>query len=74
MATRTILIDDLDGSSRAEADVQPVTFGLDGQAYEIDLSAENRAQLAQILAPYMTAGRKLMPGVKRQRRPRSESR
>jgi hypothetical protein len=74
MATRTILIDDLDGSSGSTADVQPAAFALDGQAYEIDLSATHRAELAQILAPYMTAGRQLTPAVQRKRRPRSDSR
>jgi hypothetical protein len=56
-----VLIDDLDGS---ESDVQPVSFSIDGQAYEIDLSAENRQQLDALLQPYIAAGRR----AKRQRR------
>ncbi|QGJ91609.1 lsr2-like DNA bridging protein [Microbacterium phage Ekko14] len=70
MATRTIelLTDDLDGSDGD--DVATVTFGLQGVTWEIDLSAENAAQLDQLLQPYMDAGRR----VKRPRRRRSESR
>ncbi|QJD50744.1 Lsr2-like DNA bridging protein [Microbacterium phage PuffyCat] len=68
MATRTIelLSDDLDGS---EGDVETVTFALGSTSWEIDLSADNRAQLDQLLQPYMDAGRR----VKRPRRRRSGS-
>ncbi len=61
MAQRTVvtLIDDLDDS---EAD-QTVEFGLDGVAYEIDLSEKNASGLRDALADYVaharrTAGRR----------------
>lgn len=43
MARTTVMLfaDDTDGTKA----VQTVTFGLDGKAYEIDLSEENAAQL-----------------------------
>jgi hypothetical protein len=52
--TQVLLIDDLDGSAAEET----VTFGLDGSAYEIDLSAENASQLRDVLADYVANGRK----------------
>lgn len=57
MAKQTIIeyVDDLDGSP---AD-GPVTFALNGLGYEIDLSTANHAKLAEFLAPYIEAGRKL---------------
>jgi hypothetical protein len=59
MATRTLVTiqDDLDGSGGAEA----VTFGLDGRAYEIDLTPKNREKLEGALAPYLAAARKVAP-------------
>ncbi len=36
-----------------------VRFGLDGEAYEIDLSAHNAEALRQAFAPYVRAGRKV---------------
>jgi hypothetical protein len=47
------LVDDFDGSPAAET----VTFALDGATYEIDLSAENAAELRDVLQPWMDAGR-----------------
>lgn len=35
------------------------TFGLDGTSYEIDLGEQNRAKLAQTIAPYIQAGRRV---------------
>lgn len=52
--TQVLLIDDLDGSSADET----VAFGLDGSAYEIDLSAKNANQLRKQLAHYVAKGRK----------------
>ena len=46
--------DDLDGS---HAD-QTVPFGLDGAAYEIDLSHANATTLRTALEPYVTAARR----------------
>jgi len=57
MARRTTvtLEDDLTGGS-AEATVR---FGLDGKAYEIDLSAKNAQKLRKALARYVSAGRRV---------------
>jgi hypothetical protein len=52
--TQVLLIDDLDGSSADET----VDFGLDGSAYEIDLSSKNAAQLRDALANYVAHSRK----------------
>jgi len=52
--TQVLLIDDLDGSSADET----LNFGLDGAAYEIDLSADNAGLLRKALADYVAAGRR----------------
>ncbi|NYI05195.1 histone-like nucleoid-structuring protein Lsr2 [Allostreptomyces psammosilenae] len=59
MAQRVVvnLYDDIDGSAGEET----VVFGLDGQRYEIDLSAANAEQLRSLLAPYVQAGRRRTP-------------
>jgi hypothetical protein len=49
-----VLVDDLDDS---EAD-ETVTFGLDGDTYEIDLSAANASQLREALAPFVGHARR----------------
>jgi hypothetical protein len=46
-------VDDLDGSDAAGT----VSFGLDGRAYEIDLSDENAARLRDSLASFVAAAR-----------------
>jgi hypothetical protein len=48
------LVDDIDGSEAQET----VSFGLDGAAYEIDLTGEHAAALRDSLAPYVGAARK----------------
>jgi hypothetical protein len=48
------LVDDIDGSEAEET----VLFGLDGAAYEIDLTGEHAAALRDSLAPYVGAARK----------------
>lgn len=53
------LIDDLDGD-RAE---ETVAFGLDGKAYEIDLSTNNADKLRDALANFVSAARR--PGGRR---------
>jgi hypothetical protein len=57
MAQREIieLVDDLDGGAADET----VSFGLDGHAYEIDLSAKNARKLRQTLARYESAARRV---------------
>ena len=47
-------VDDLDGSDAAGT----VSFGLDGRAYEIDLSDDNAGKLRDALAPFVAAARK----------------
>jgi hypothetical protein len=50
----TVITDDLDGSSGAEA----VRFTFDGRAYEIDLGPANRERLLESLLPFIDAGRR----------------
>jgi len=50
--TITRLIDDLDGGEAQET----VKFGLDGHAYEIDLSAKNATKLRNALAAFVENG------------------
>ena len=52
--TVTRLIDDVDGTDAAQA----IAFGLDGVAYEIDLSDENALRLRDELARWVRAGRR----------------
>ncbi|GAA5037716.1 hypothetical protein HNP84_003187 [Thermocatellispora tengchongensis] len=59
---RELLIDDIDGSEAAYS----TKFGLDGVAYEIDLSEENEEKLRKALAPFINAARP----VKRERQGR----
>lgn len=53
-----ILVDDLDGGPADEN----VKFGLDGANYEIDLSAENAAELRSSLEKFVAAARKASGG------------
>ncbi|MBM7771456.1 hypothetical protein JOD54_001660 [Actinokineospora baliensis] len=64
------LVDDLDGSEAEET----VEFGLDGAAYQIDLSTDNAEKLRDILGDFVerarrSGGRKRPPG----RAPRTAS-
>jgi hypothetical protein len=52
--TTVTLIDDLDGDQADET----ITFGVDGRAFEIDLSAPNAARLREVFAPLVQAGRR----------------
>ncbi|PPF25842.1 hypothetical protein C5C36_15645 [Rathayibacter sp. AY1G1] len=58
MAQKLTLIDDLDGSP-IEGDGGTVTFSIDGANYEIDLSAENTAELRRVFEKYVDAGRRV---------------
>lgn len=49
-----LIKDDLDGSEGAN----PVTFGLDGTWYEIDLTEKNAEKLRRALAGYVAVGRR----------------
>jgi hypothetical protein len=50
-----VLVDDLDGGPADET----VSFGLDGTAYEVDLSRANADRLRDLLAPYVAGGRRV---------------
>ena len=49
-----ILEDDLDGTDAVET----ISFGLDGQSYEIDLNSNHAKELRNTLSRYAAAGRK----------------
>ncbi len=51
----TKLVDDLDGGAASET----VTFGLDGQLFEIDLSAKNAKKLRSELAIFIEHGNRV---------------
>ena len=50
---RVLLTDDIDGVDGAET----ITFGLDGQTWEIDLAKTNRDRFTRMLAPYVAVAR-----------------
>jgi hypothetical protein len=52
---QVLLLDDLDGGQATET----VTFGLDGDTFEIDLSDSNAAKLRESLAGFVGAARKV---------------
>jgi hypothetical protein len=64
---QVLLVDDIDGSEATET----VSFGLDGVAYEIDLSSGNAGQLRNELAQYVDHARKSGTAQLRRRRPRN---
>ena len=53
MAQRIVLIDDLDGSEASTT----LTYAIDGQDYEIDLSEENAEKFRTTLAPFIEKSR-----------------
>ena len=57
------LVDDLDGT--ASADINTVTFSLDGASYEIDLNENNAERLRESLARYLGAARRTGGRIKR---------
>jgi hypothetical protein len=50
-----VLIDDLDGTEASET----VKFAVDGNTYEIDLTAAHAGELRQTLAPWVGHARKI---------------
>lgn len=54
MVTRTILVSDLSGEPEAET----VKIGWKADWYEAELTATERDELDEMLAPYISAGRK----------------
>lgn len=65
---QVLLTDDLDGS---EAD-ETVPFALDGISYEIELSESNAQKLRDVLASYITAGRRVGGRSTRRQKPAAE--
>jgi hypothetical protein len=55
MATRTILIDDLDGTEA----FRTIRFAFDGKLFEIDLSREHYDSFKHGFTPWMDAGREV---------------
>ena len=53
MAQKIVLIDDLDGSEASTT----LTYALDGQDYEIDLSEKNAEKFRTTLAPFIEKSR-----------------
>ncbi len=51
---QVLLVDDMDGGVATET----VSFGIDGSAYEIDLSANNATMLRAALADYVAHARR----------------
>ena len=54
MASKTIIVDDLDGSEGA----QTIQFSIQGSDYEVDLTDSNAAKLQEALEPYVKVARK----------------
>lgn len=52
MATKTIRVDDLDGS---EGDVSALSFSVDGVQYSIDLNSKNQKKFRDAISPYVAA-------------------
>ena len=52
---QVILVDDIEGGEAEET----VSFGLDGVAYEIDLSGKNANSLRDALSPYVEVARRV---------------
>jgi hypothetical protein len=75
--TTVQLIDDLDGTVIDGDNGGTVAFAFAGEAYEIDLTAANRAALEAALAPYLAVarpvGRRRNAGAASAVRPRDES-
>lgn len=60
MARKSVLVvvDDISGNTLPDKQGQTVRFGLDGQDYEIDLSADNAADFRRSVRRYVDAGRR----------------
>lgn len=60
MATRSLIVDDLDGT---DTNVATISFSFQDVSYEIDLSPANLEKLAKGLAPFITKGREVVKKV-----------
>jgi hypothetical protein len=65
MARHEIISDDLDGSPGAS----PVTFGLEGRTYTIDLGPASLSRLREALEPFIAAAHTQSPAAVRGRTP-----
>jgi Lsr2 len=70
MAQRVVLMDDLDGS----AATQTVSYTIDGQEYEIDLSEENAQRFHETLEPFVSKSRQVQRQAAPPRRGRGNGR
>jgi len=70
MATKTVVhrFSDISGDA-LDASVKPMSFSLDGSAYEIDLTNGELSDLHKVLAPYIRAARQVT-GKRSANRPR----
>jgi hypothetical protein len=59
------LTDDLDGTDIPVGKGQTLTFALDGQTYEIDLTNKNAGALRKVFTPYVDGGASPLPEVRR---------
>jgi hypothetical protein len=73
LARKTVVtvVDDITGDTLPERQGQTVRFGLDGQDYEIDLSAEHAAEFRGAVRRYIHAGRRVGPAQPRRVRDRA---
>lgn len=53
MATRTVLVDDMDGGDAETT----IAFVINGESYSLDLSESNAAKFHQALHPFITAAK-----------------
>jgi Lsr2 len=70
MAQRVVLTDDLDGSEAT----QTISYTINGQEYEIDLSEENVQRFHEALEPYVTNSRQVQRQPEPVRRDRGNGR
>jgi hypothetical protein len=70
MAQRVVLTDDLDGSEAT----QTLSYMVDGQEYEIDLSEENIQRFHEALEPFISKSREVQRQAAPARRGRGDGR
>ena len=70
MARHFVLVDDLDGSEGAET----ITYSVNGQDYEIDLSEDNAEKFHDALEPYIQKSREVRRQADTARRGRGDGR
>ena len=70
MARHFVLVDDLDGTEGAET----ITYSVNGQEYEIDLSEDNAEKFHDALEPYIQNSREVRRQSEAARRSRGDGR